>query len=206
MPSPACSPRGALRTSRIRRMRRAPARASISTGEAAASAPDLARKIALLEKLALIWEDEVRAPGFALESTRRLCSLEPGRRGAILGLQRTAARAGQAQELFRALVLEAEQTDAPALERSLLLRAADVAAESSTMPTPRSISSKRVLGKNAGDPLALRAACRIHTRTGHHEDAVAQLRILLQHTRRGAASAAVYIEIAGPFRREAAAS
>src|SRR5262249_47282681 len=55
---------------------------------------------------------------------------------------------------------------------------------------------RKVLARNAGDPLALQAASRIHMRTGHHEDAVAQLRVLLSHTRRGPAAVAVLAEIA----------
>src|SRR5262249_13705703 len=43
---------------------------------------------------------------------------------------------------------------------------------------------------------ALEAACRIHTRTGHYEEAVAQLRILLSHTRRGPGAIAVLAQIA----------
>src|SRR6185295_17947976 len=52
------------------------------------------------------------------------------------------------------------------------------------------------LAKNTGDPLALRAAYRVHRRTGRHEEALAQLRLLLTHTRKGPAAFAVAIEIA----------
>jgi tetratricopeptide (TPR) repeat protein len=56
--------------------------------EAAASASDPARKIAHLEKLALIWEDEVRAPDRALAVFGEILAIEPQRRSAILGLAR----------------------------------------------------------------------------------------------------------------------
>ena len=45
----------------------------------------------------------------ALEVYRDILAVEPGRRGAVLGLGRNAGRAGDARELFRALVLEADQ-------------------------------------------------------------------------------------------------
>src|SRR4029079_5226111 len=95
--------------------------------EAAAKTEDPRRKVAYLEKLAQIWEDEVRAPNRALEVYAQILSREPQRRSAVLGLQRNAARAGDAREHFRALVLEADHTTSPALERGLLLRAAELA-------------------------------------------------------------------------------
>jgi len=164
--------------------------------EAAAKTEDPSRKVAYLEKLAQIWEDEVRAPNRALEVYAEILSREPQRRSAVLGLQRNAARAGDARELFRALVLEADHSTNPALERGLLLRAAEIASgELSDADTALDLV-KRVLAKNAGDPLALRAAYRVHQRTGRHEEALAQLRLLLTHTRKGPAAFAVAVEIA----------
>jgi len=164
--------------------------------EAAAKTPDPSRRVAYLEKLAQIWEDEVRDPKKALEVYLEVLSVEPERRSAVLGLERNAARAGDARELFRALVLEADQSKNAPLERALLLRAAEIASGQLSDADTALDLVKRVLAKNAGDPLALRAACLVHQRTGRHEEALAQMRLLLTHARKGASAFAVAIEIA----------
>jgi tetratricopeptide (TPR) repeat protein len=164
--------------------------------EAASKAGDSGRKVAQLEKLALIWEDEARDPRAALDIYREILSLEPERRSAMLGLQRNAARAGDTAEVFRALVMEADRTKSSALERGLLLRAAEIASAKLNDADTALDLVKRILAKNAGDPAALRAACRIHQRTGRFEEAVAQLRVLSQHTRKGPAAFAIAIDIA----------
>jgi tetratricopeptide (TPR) repeat protein len=169
--------------------------------EAASKAGDAGRKVAQLEKLALIWEDEARDPRAALEVYREILSLEPERRSAMLGLQRNAARAGDTAEVFRALVMEADRTKSTALERGLLLRAAELASSKLNDADTALDLVKRILTKNAGDAAALRAACRIHQRTGRFEEAVAQLRLLLQHTRKGPAAFAIAIDIAVLFEQ-----
>ena len=165
--------------------------------EAAAAASDAARKIAHLEKLALIWEDEVRAPDRALAVYSEILASEPRRRSAVLGLARCAARAGNARELLRALVLEADHAaDDLFLERSLLLRAADVASQQLNEPDTALDLVKRLLNKPGGDPAALRAAFRIHERAGRQADALAQLRLLLGQTKKGEGDYPVQAEIA----------
>jgi hypothetical protein len=165
--------------------------------EAAASAPDSARKVAHLEKLAQIWEDEVRLPDRALGVYAEILAVEPRRRSAVLGLSRCAARAGNARELLRALVLEADHaSDDLFLERSLLLRAADVASRQLGDHDGALDLVKRVLSKTGGDPAALRAGFRIHERAGRQAEAMAQLRLLLGQTKKGAGNYPVQAEIA----------
>ena len=165
--------------------------------EAAAAASDSARKIAHLEKLALIWEDEVRAPDRALAVFGEILATEPNRRSAILGLARCAARSGNARELLRALVLEADVAgDDMFLERSLLLRAADVASKQLADADAALDIIKRVLNRTGGDPAALRAAYRIHERAGRQAEALAQLRLLLGQTRKGQSNYPIQAEIA----------
>ena len=171
--------------------------------EAAEKANDPGRKIAMLEKLAQIWEDEVRVPSKALEAYREILALQPDRRSAVLGLSRSAARAGDAKELFRALVLEADGCQNAALERALLLRAADVASEKLGDADSAIDLVQRVLAQNAGDALALRAAVRIHLRTGRYDEAVVQLRLMLTHARKGPAAFAIAVEIAALHDRRA---
>ncbi len=165
--------------------------------EAAAAASDTERRIAHLEKLALIWEDEVRAPDRALAVFCEILVHEPSRRSAILGLARCAARAGNARELLRALILEADVThDDLFLERSLLLRAADVASKQLADADTALDLLKRVLGRTGGDPAALRAAFRIHERAGRQAEALAQLRLLLGQTHKGQSPYPIQAEIA----------
>jgi tetratricopeptide (TPR) repeat protein len=165
--------------------------------EAAAAASDTARRVAHLEKLALIWEDEVRAPDRALAVFNEILGHEPNRRSAILGLARCAARAGNARELLRALVLEADVAgDDLFLERSLLLRAADVASKQLADADAALDIIKRVLGHTGGDPAALRAAFRVHERAGRQAEALAQLRLLLGQTHKGQSNYPIQAEIA----------
>jgi hypothetical protein len=132
-------------------------RASTSTSRRRLRPADSARKIAHLEKLALIWEDEVRAPDRALAVFNEILTLEPNRRSAILGLARCAARAGNARELLRALVLEADVAG-----DDLFLNAGRCSfaprtspRNSSARPTPRSTSSSG----SSPTPVAIRLRC-----------------------------------------------
>ena len=165
--------------------------------EAAAATSDSARKIAHLEKLALIWEDEVRAPDRALALFSEILAIEPHRRSAILGLARCASRAGNARELLRALVLEADVAGNDIfLERSLLLRAADVASTQLADGDTALDIIKRVLNRTGGDPTALRVAYNIHERAGRQVEALAQLRLLLGQTHNGQNNYPIQAEIA----------
>ena len=171
--------------------------------EAAERANEPGRKVAMLEKLAQIWEDEVRVASKAVEVYREILSIDPARRSAVLGLQRSAARAGDAKELFRALVMEADDCKNPTLERALLLRAAEIASERLNDADSAIDLVQKVLAKNAGDTLALRAAVRIHQRIGRYDEAVVQLRLMLTHARKGPAAFAIAIEIASLLDRRA---
>ena len=171
------------------------ARARIDLYEQAVlTAPDGERRIAYLEKVAQIWEDELNQPARALEVYRRVEQLAPKRRSAIVGAQRNAARASDQDELLRALIREADLTDDVALQRTLLLRAADVAAESLNDADTALSLIERVLSRSPGDPLGLRAAWKISYKTGQFEAALERLGLLLKHTRRGPAAFALCIE------------
>jgi cellulose synthase operon protein C len=172
-------------------------RARIDFYVEAAAAAESARRVAHLEKLALIWEDEVRDPVRALAVYREILGIEPTRRSAILGLARCAARAGDAREHLRALVLEADLSeDDLVTERALLLRASTVALRDLSDPDAALALSKRVLARNPGDPVALRLAFRIHERAGQQAEALDHLRLLLAQTGKGQSPYPVQAEIA----------
>lgn len=173
------------------------ARARIDLYEQAAlAAVDKERRIACLQKVAQIWEDELSQPARALEVYRRLAELDERRRSTVLGLQRCASLAGEHDVLVQALVREADDTQDASLQRALLLRAADVAAlRLNDTDTAMSLIG-RVLSRSPGDPFALRAAWRVNQKTGRYEQALEHLRVLLRHTRRGPGAFALCVEMA----------
>src|SRR6185503_20450498 len=115
------------------------------------------RKVGLLEKVAHIWEDELSQPERSLEVIERILEIEPTRQSAIMALQRTASRAGDARRLARGLQSEANLTSDKALARRLLLRAADVLAERVGDRDQALSLVDQALAGDSGDPDALRA-------------------------------------------------
>lgn len=172
-------------------------RARIDFYVEAAAAAEPPRRIAYLEKLALIWEDEVRDPARALAVYDEILGLEPNRRSAILGLGRAAARAGNASEHLRALRLEADLCgDDVLLERSLLLRAAEIASRQLGDVEGALALIERVLARTGGDQAALRAGFRILERAGRDKEALAKLRQLAGEHHDGDGGYAIHVEMA----------
>src|SRR5690606_28578136 len=79
--------------------------------QAAAATRDAGRRVAYLEKVALLWEEVVGDQLRATRTFEEILRLEPERRGAILGLERTAGRIGDERALSRALEGEAKLAD-----------------------------------------------------------------------------------------------
>jgi tetratricopeptide (TPR) repeat protein len=92
---------------------------------AAEHAVDAARRIAHLEAMARLEEESLGDPARAAMTYEAALLLEPGRRVAILGLARTATRAGDAAKLARALTDEAEAMADLGAAEALRIRAAD---------------------------------------------------------------------------------
>lgn len=128
------------------------------------------RKIALLEKLAAIHEDELGDPRRALEIADRILAIDPRRRSAILLARRAAARAGDDDRLVRALWEESEITADPALRCRLLLRAGDLWAQKGDVERALGLVD-RALSLRPGDRAALRARQRHHERAGRLDEA-----------------------------------
>jgi tetratricopeptide (TPR) repeat protein len=164
--------------------------------QAAAAAHDRARKVGLYEKIVSIWEDELGQPARAVEELERILAIEPGRRTAILALQRNAQRAGDNKQLARALSAEADLTEDPALERRLLLRAADIL-EGRLGDKDRALALvDRALRIDAADPEALRARYRIHDKAGRHEEARRALLALVAQEPDEARRFGLWLEVA----------
>src|ERR1019366_1713060 len=98
--------------------------------QAAETTPDDGRKIGYLEKVALLWEELLGDPARAARAYEQVLAIDGDHRGAILGLQRTAARSGDARTLARALLDEARLSDEGPAKLALQTRAAGAFASS----------------------------------------------------------------------------
>jgi flagellar motility protein MotE (MotC chaperone) len=92
--------------------------------QAADHARDLGRKVAYLEKVALLSEELLGDPSRAARAYDQILAIEPDRRSAVLGLERAAARLGDARTLARALIDEARLAADGASQLALRTRAA----------------------------------------------------------------------------------
>lgn len=147
--------------------------------QGAEAARDPARAVALQEKLAALWEDEMGDPPRAIEVLERVLAVEPKRRTALVAMQRLAERAGDHERLVRALVAEAELTASAEQRRRLLVRAADVTAERLGDRERAAELGERALAAQPGHPEALRALFRLHDRADRKHEALAALRALV---------------------------
>ena len=77
--------------------------------QAAVKTNDTVRRVAYLEKVALLWEDLLGDTRRAARAYEDILLVAPEHRGALLGLARTAARIGDDRALARALLDEAKQ-------------------------------------------------------------------------------------------------
>ncbi len=162
--------------------------------QAAQASTEAPRKIALLEKLVSIWEDELGKPERALEVLDQILAIEPARRTSFLAVQRNAQRAGDHRRLSQALVAESDLTEDSALKRRLLLRAADVVGERMGDRDRALELVDRALAVKATDPDALRARFRLLSRAGRNEDAKLALLGLIRCDPAG--SFGLWIEVA----------
>ncbi len=76
--------------------------------QAAAKTNDTVRRVAYLEKVALLWEDVLGDMRRAARAYEDILLAAPEHRGALLGLSRTAARIGDDRAVARALLDEAK--------------------------------------------------------------------------------------------------
>jgi tetratricopeptide (TPR) repeat protein len=92
--------------------------------QAAERARDPARKVAYLEKVALLWEEVLGDTSRAARAYADVLAVEGDRRSAILGLERTAGISGDGRTLARALLDEARLTEDEGERMELRVRAA----------------------------------------------------------------------------------
>ena len=142
--------------------------------QAADGAKDPGRRIAFLEKGALLWEELLGEPSRAAKLYEDILELEPDRRGAVLGLLRTAARVGDDRGLSRALLSEAKRATPPSEALALRSRAAE--ALSRVDPARAIAIVDEVLSDDGTFPAARALETRLHEEAGRWERVAESLR------------------------------
>ena len=145
------------------------ARARVAVhAHAAEHATDQARRIAHLEAVALLTEEMLGEPTLAANTYEAILAIEPQRRGALLGLARTARRAGDGARYVRALLDEAALTADSLSADALRTQAAEfLAASDAPADWDRALDvTGKMLARDPGHASARRIEQRIHERAG----------------------------------------
>ncbi|AKV01095.1 TPR domain protein, putative component of TonB system [Labilithrix luteola] len=146
--------------------------------QGAQSTRDTGRRVAYLEKVALLWEETIGDPVRAARTYEEVLRLEPGRRGAILGLERTAGRVGDDRALSKALYEEAKLAEDGVDVLALRVRSAQVL---SRVDAPRALSLVSEVLEVDGNHVAARALeTRLHEEAGRWEQAAASIRARIE--------------------------
>jgi cellulose synthase operon protein C len=143
-------------------------------GQAAEHTQDPGRKMAYLERIALLWEELLGDPTRAARAYEQVLAIDADRRGAILGLQRTAARSGDARALARALLDEARLSDDGPERLALQTRAASAFAGSDPVRARQLV--RDVLGRDPRNMAARTLEMRLEEDIGRWELAAKSLR------------------------------
>jgi cellulose synthase operon protein C len=140
---------------------------------------DDGRRVAHLETMARLEEEALGDPARASRTYQAVLRIEPGRRVAVLGLARTAARAGDATTLADALVDEASMiTDGSAAE-ALRVRAAEALAP---IDAERALAIVHdVLSRSPAHAEARRLEQRLHESAGRWAQVDAVLAARIEH-------------------------
>ncbi|HTB76557.1 MAG TPA: hypothetical protein VK762_25095 [Polyangiaceae bacterium] len=143
-------------------------------GQAVEHAKDPGRKMAYLERIALLWEELLGDPARAARAYEQVLAIDGDRRSAILGLQRSAARSGDARSLGRALLDEARLSDDGPERLALQTRAASAFASSDPVRARQLV--RDVLGRDPRNVAARTLEMRLEEDVGRWELAAKSLR------------------------------
>ncbi|MDB4942296.1 MAG: domain protein putative component of TonB system, partial [Labilithrix sp.] len=142
--------------------------------QAAQSTRDDGRRVAYLEKVATLWEELVGDSMRAARTYEEILRIEPGRRGAILGLERTAGRIGDDRSLSKALAEEAKLEGDGASVLALRVRSATVLAR---VDPPRAIAMvAEVLEQDPQHAAGRALETRLQEEAGRWEQAAHSIR------------------------------
>jgi cellulose synthase operon protein C len=146
----------------------------------AARSQEPARKVAYLEKIALLWEDIIGDARRAARTYEEILGVESDRRSAILGLARTSERAGDARLRARALLDEARLSSLREDSLELRLRAAETLL---TVDPSRALAVVTdVLASEPGHAEARVLETRLHENAARWELAAGSLRARIDQT------------------------
>jgi tetratricopeptide (TPR) repeat protein len=141
--------------------------------QAAEQARDPGRRVAYLEKVALLWEEVLGDPARAARTYELILELDRDRRGALLGLERTSARTGNPRALARALLDEGRvAADGPT---RLALRARAAAALAKIDPARAGQLVREVLYEDPAHTAARTLETRLEEDAGRWELAAKSL-------------------------------
>jgi cellulose synthase operon protein C len=142
--------------------------------QAAQTSRDLGRRVAYLERVAVLWEELVGDQVRATRTYEEILRLEPTRRGALLGLERTAGRIGDDRALSRALHDEAKLAEDGVDVLGLRVRSAQVLAR--VDPIRASSLVQEVLEQDQEHVGARVLETRLHEEAGRWELATQSLK------------------------------
>jgi len=162
--------------------------------QAAEHAGEVGRKVAYLERAALLWEEVLADPERAARLYEQALALEGDRRSAILGLERTAARFGDARMLARALLDEARLTTADGSDLALRTRAA--AALATHDPTRAMQLVREVLARDAANAAARTLETQLEQEAGRWAQAARSLRARIDAAKGGPEKVALWLGLA----------
>jgi len=142
--------------------------------QAAQTTKEEGRKIAYLEKIALLWEELLGDARRAARAFEEILDKDPTRRSAVLGLARTAARINDDRALARALLDESKLAEGRENIHSLKVRAATVLAR---VEKSRALAIvEEVLSENGQHEAARALETTLHEDAGRWELASSSLR------------------------------
>lgn len=146
--------------------------------QAAATTHDAGRRVAYLEKIALLWEELVGDQLRAARTFEEILRLDPNRRGALLGLERTAGRIGDARALAQALEGEAKLAEDGVDVLALRVRAAEVLSRVDPARAANLVAA--VLEQDSQHVAARALETRLHEDAGRWELAAQSLKARLE--------------------------
>ncbi len=162
--------------------------------QAAEHSRDVGRKVAFLERVALLWEELLGDASRAAAAYERVLEVEPDRRTALLGLARTAARAGDTKALARALIDEARL--AVDLSTQLELRTRAATALAAEDPSRAMQLVRRVLAQDPSHGTARSLETRLEEEAGRWEMVASSLRARIDGASAKAEKVALWLALA----------
>ena len=141
-------------------------------------ARDSGRRIACLERVALLWEELLGEALHAMRVYEEILALDPNRLSAILGLGRAATRLGEPRAVARALLEEARLTEDGGHQLALRTRAATALAKID--PSRAFVLVNEVLEQDSAHTAARALETRLNDEAGRWELAARSMRARIE--------------------------